>query len=202
MIDCLAGMTDRFAIRAWTERAVPAGRSRRLSGALHATTRRSASATRSTWSSSSARAPSCAVPAQRRYTGLCPFHEERTPSFGIDPVEKLYHCFGCGEGGDAFRFVMETEGLDFSRRAGVAGRALRRRARGRGGGPAGRGAPRARASGCSKLLERTAAYYERVLWESPEAADAREYLAGARAGGGDAARVPGRLLARARGTAC
>src|ERR671919_1543993 len=50
----------------------------------------------------------------RRLQGLCPFHEERTPSFGIDPVEKLYHCFGCGAGGDVFRFVMETEGLDFA----------------------------------------------------------------------------------------
>src|ERR687889_1998598 len=50
----------------------------------------------------------------RRYSGLCPFHDERTPSFGIDPVEKLYHCFGCGEGGDVFKFVMETEGLDFA----------------------------------------------------------------------------------------
>ena len=48
-----------------------------------------------------------------RYEGLCPFHDERTPSFGIDPVEKLYHCFGCGVGGDVFSFVMETEGLDF-----------------------------------------------------------------------------------------
>ena len=51
--------------------------------------------------------------ARAGYTGLCPFHDERTPSFGIDPVEKLYHCFGCGEGGDVFKFVMETEGLDF-----------------------------------------------------------------------------------------
>src|ERR671929_254657 len=50
----------------------------------------------------------------RRLQGLCPFHDERTPSFGIDPVEKLYHCFGCGVGGDVFRFVMETEGLDFA----------------------------------------------------------------------------------------
>src|SRR3954463_11212282 len=49
----------------------------------------------------------------QRMTGLCPFHEERTPSFGIDPVAKLYHCFGCGKGGDVFSFVMETEGLDF-----------------------------------------------------------------------------------------
>ncbi len=50
----------------------------------------------------------------RRLQGLCPFHDERTPSFGIDPVEKLYHCFGCGVGGDVFSFVMETEGLDFA----------------------------------------------------------------------------------------
>ena len=50
----------------------------------------------------------------RRMQGLCPFHDERTPSFGIDPVEKLYHCFGCGVGGDVFSFVMETEGLDFA----------------------------------------------------------------------------------------
>ena len=50
---------------------------------------------------------------QNRLQGLCPFHEERTPSFGIDPVEKLYHCFGCGAGGDVFSFAMETEGLDF-----------------------------------------------------------------------------------------
>jgi DNA primase len=48
-----------------------------------------------------------------RYEGLCPFHDERTPSFGIDPARKLYYCFGCGEGGDAFGFVQLTEGLDF-----------------------------------------------------------------------------------------
>ena len=48
-----------------------------------------------------------------RFEGLCPFHEERTPSFGVDPVKKVYHCFGCGAGGDVFTFVQETEGLDF-----------------------------------------------------------------------------------------
>ena len=114
---------------------------------------------------------------QRRYTGLCPFHDERTPSFGIDPVEKLYHCFGCGEGGDVFKFVMETEGLDFGAalesladRAGVEleaeaedPKAAKRRDR---------------ESRLLALLERTAAYYVRVLWESSEAADAREYLLG------------------------
>ena len=48
-----------------------------------------------------------------RWTGLCPFHDERTPSFSVNPEEKLYYCFGCGEGGDAFRFVQQTEALDF-----------------------------------------------------------------------------------------
>jgi DNA primase len=48
-----------------------------------------------------------------RYMGRCPFHEERTPSFSVNPVEKLYHCFGCGRGGDVISFVRETENLDF-----------------------------------------------------------------------------------------
>src|SRR6478672_9137995 len=48
-----------------------------------------------------------------RYEGLCPFHEERTPSFGIDPTQKVYYCFGCQASGDVFTFVQETEGLDF-----------------------------------------------------------------------------------------
>ena len=48
-----------------------------------------------------------------RWTGLCPFHDERTPSFSVNADEKLYYCFGCGEGGDAFKFVQLTEGLDF-----------------------------------------------------------------------------------------
>jgi len=112
----------------------------------------------------------------RRMTGLCPFHEERTPSFGIDPVEKLYHCFGCGAGGDLFTFAMETEGLDFggalevlATRAGVE---LEREAED----------PRdAERRGLRErllaLLERTAAYYVRVLWESAEASGARAYLA-------------------------
>ena len=48
-----------------------------------------------------------------RYTGLCPFHDERTPSFSVNAEHKLYHCFGCGASGDAIRFVQESEGLDF-----------------------------------------------------------------------------------------
>jgi DNA primase len=111
-----------------------------------------------------------------RYEGLCPFHDERTPSFGIDPTQKLFYCFGCGEGGDAFRFVEMTEGLDFREaleyladRYGVRlepveedpAAAERRRARER----------------LLELLERTAAFYVRYLWDSAEAAPARVYLA-------------------------
>jgi len=48
-----------------------------------------------------------------RYKGLCPFHSEDTPSFSIDPDKNLYYCFGCGNGGDVFKFVQEIEGVGF-----------------------------------------------------------------------------------------
>ena len=84
-----------------------------MAAATPTSRRRAACATRSTSSSSSARTPTCAGPGSR-YMGLCPFHDERTPSFSVDPVEKLYHCFGCEAGGDVFTFVQEKEGLDFA----------------------------------------------------------------------------------------
>ena len=51
--------------------------------------------------------------AGRDFVGLCPFHNEKTPSFHVSQERQNYHCFGCGKGGDVFTFVMETEGLDF-----------------------------------------------------------------------------------------
>ncbi len=48
-----------------------------------------------------------------RFKGLCPFHNEDTPSFSIDPEKNLYYCFGCGNGGDVFKFVQEIEGVGF-----------------------------------------------------------------------------------------
>jgi len=112
-----------------------------------------------------------------RYEGLCPFHDERTPSFGIDPTQKVYHCFGCQASGDVFTFVQETEAVDFkgalellAERYGIElqreeedpREAERRRRRGR----------------LLSLIERTTAYYERYLWDSKEAENARAYLLG------------------------
>lgn len=51
--------------------------------------------------------------AGRSVVGLCPFHKEKTPSFHISPERGTYHCFGCGEGGDAFSFIEKVEGVDF-----------------------------------------------------------------------------------------
>jgi len=48
-----------------------------------------------------------------RYMGLCPFHNEDTPSFSVDPEQNLYYCFGCQRGGDVFKFVQEIEGVGF-----------------------------------------------------------------------------------------
>jgi DNA primase len=112
-----------------------------------------------------------------RYTGLCPFHDERTPSFSVEPTEKLYHCFGCGVGGDVIKFVEEKEGVGFAEavelladRYGVElerekedPQAERRRERRRR---------------LEQLLDRSASYYANYLWESEEAGKARDYLAG------------------------
>ena len=51
--------------------------------------------------------------AGRNFKGLCPFHNERTPSFVVFPEGQRYHCFGCGKSGDIFTWLMDTENVDF-----------------------------------------------------------------------------------------
>jgi DNA primase len=111
------------------------------------------------------------------YTGLCPFHEERTPSFSVTPSKKMYYCFGCQASGDPFTFAMETEGFDFpgalerlAERYNVTLEVVEEDPRA--------SARRAHEARLQALLERTCGYYERYLWESEEAAKARDYLAG------------------------
>src|SRR4051794_25798469 len=53
----------------------------------------------------------------RNYVGLCPFHGENTPSFSVSSDKQVYHCFGCGAGGNVFSFLMEVEGLSFQEAA-------------------------------------------------------------------------------------
>ena len=111
------------------------------------------------------------------YKGLCPFHQERTPSFTVSPARGTFKCFGCGEGGDAITFVEKIENVDFvgaiellARRFGVeleyeeaSPEQVQKRQRDE----------RLRA-----LLERAAEFYARVLWDSPAGETAREYLSG------------------------
>src|SRR5689334_1128317 len=99
-----------------------------------------------------------------RFTGRCPFHEEKTPSFSVNPVKKLYHCFGCGKGGDVITFVRETEGLDFVGAVESLAERFRVRIEYEEASPQVE-ASRRRRERLYALLEQTASYFERLLWE-------------------------------------
>lgn len=107
------------------------------------------------------------------FKALCPFHKEKTPSFHVNPQRQIYHCFGCGVGGDVFKFVMEYENVDFA----TAARMLAERAgiRVTWSDDAGAGEEQDK-SALFKLHEELAAFYQRVLFESAAAARARQYL--------------------------
>jgi len=112
--------------------------------------------------------------AGKDFKALCPFHNEKTPSFFVSPAKQIYKCFGCGEGGNVFGFVMAMEKISFAEavrmladRAGIKVEEDR-------------GEPE---SGIDKeklyrANEWAAKEYERLLWEDPRGAPAREYLAG------------------------
>jgi len=115
--------------------------------------------------------------AGQRLQGLCPFHDERSPSFSVNPQDKLYYCFGCGEKGDVFTFLQEKEGLPFAEavetlaeRFGVDVEREQEDPR--------LEEQRKRRARLGEVLDRTAAYYTKYLWESDEAKKARTYLLG------------------------
>jgi DNA primase len=110
-----------------------------------------------------------------RYTGLCPFHQEKTPSFSVSPDRGTYHCFGCGVGGDAISFVRETEALDFVGAIEWLADRFNVELEYEESSPEA-DEQRRRKDRLYALLEQAASFYERVLWaESGKAV--QEYLA-------------------------
>ncbi len=108
----------------------------------------------------------------RSFMAVCPFHEEKTPSMSVDRGRGLYHCFGCGKGGDVFSFVQETQGVEFvdalellARRAGIT--LVRDPADVR---------QRGRRGAAVEALRRAIDVYHHRLKAAPEAGPARAYL--------------------------
>lgn len=118
-----------------------------------------------------------AFPLKRKGSGfwaLCPFHKEKTPSFHVNPQRQIWHCFGCGAGGDVFGFVMKYEGLDFmeavrrlAERAGV-----RLETELQAAGPS-----RSEKELLYKLHEEVAAFYHANLMKQPANGPGKAYLA-------------------------
>ncbi len=109
----------------------------------------------------------------RRFSGLCPFHSEKTPSFSVNAEEGLYHCFGCGVGGDVIKFVMEKEQLDFvaaveslAHRANITLRYT----------TSDEGATRRRKTQLQDVVGKAVDWYHRRLLTSEDAGTARSYL--------------------------
>ena len=110
-----------------------------------------------------------------RYMGRCPFHEEKTPSFSVNPVEKLYYCFGCGKGGDVISFVRDTENLDFVGAVEWLAERFRVPLEVEEQSPRVE-AERRRRERIHAVLEQTASYFERLLWEGEAGGFVRGYL--------------------------
>lgn len=109
------------------------------------------------------------------FSGLCPFHTEKTPSFSVSPSKGVFYCFGCGAGGDAIKFLREVEHLDFAeaveRLAKEAGVTLRYE----GDTPAERRAA-SRKQALHRANEEAFDLFQRMLLEGREAEEARAYL--------------------------
>ena len=112
----------------------------------------------------------------QNFTGLCPFHSEKTPSFAVHPVKQIYHCFGCGVGGDVFQFVMEVDKCPFpeavrivAEKSGIAVPKPRERS------PEERKENQQR-SALVEMHREAAAFFKRQLRDTAEGKVARAYL--------------------------
>ncbi len=111
--------------------------------------------------------------AGRNMKARCPFHQERSPSFIVSPERQTFHCFGCGEGGDAFSFVMKSESLSFMEAAEkLAARAGVKIEADRELGPADKERIKIR-----EANEFAAGHYHELLNKHPDAEPARQYVA-------------------------
>jgi DNA primase len=109
------------------------------------------------------------------YSGRCPFHDERTPSFSVNPLKKVYFCFGCQAKGDEITFVMEKEGLDFNGAIEWLADRYNVRLEYEESSPQ-EDRRRTERDRLLRLLDETATFYARYLWEAEEAEQARAYL--------------------------
>ena len=109
------------------------------------------------------------------WVGLCPFHQEKSPSFNVVPSKGIFHCFGCGEGGDAFKFLMKHKGVSFveavKELAGPAGIELEERKLTHA-----ERAAIAKKGGVREACKLASEWFHMQLLTSPAAKDAREYL--------------------------
>ncbi|MDF7808577.1 DNA primase [Pontiellaceae bacterium B12219] len=106
------------------------------------------------------------------YKCNCPFHKEKTPSFTVNDGRQVFHCFGCGVGGDVFRFVMDYEKVDFVTAVGVLAERVGVEIVYEGGQPEKSG----NKDVLYKLHTDAAAFYHRMLLDGTEGAEARRYL--------------------------
>ena len=110
----------------------------------------------------------------KNYSGLCPFHKEKSPSFSVEPEKQFYYCFGCGAGGNAIGFVMNYENLDFPQAIESLATSM------------GIEVPREESAiaqqqreknqGLYEILKKTSAYYQTQLRQHPQKSRAIEYL--------------------------
>ncbi len=107
----------------------------------------------------------------RSFKGLCPFHDEKTPSFHVNPERDIFHCFGCGVGGDAFQFVMRHDNLSFPEAVRVLAREAGVEI------PEGDGSDGGVTQTLREMNERACRLFQRSL-ASPKGAAARAYLEG------------------------